>query len=82
MVGNSAIHFGGKAISALGATDFGTAATEALGKTKLGSGILKGLGKAGEYVKPTARCCLLETIINIAYCLLTILPLEALTQPR
>ena len=54
MVGNSAIHFGGKAISALGATDFGTATTEALGKTKLGSGILKGLGKAGEYVKPTA----------------------------
>lgn len=54
MVGNSAIHFGGKAISALGATNFGTAATEALGKTKLGSGILKGLGKAGEYVKPAA----------------------------
>lgn len=54
MVGNSAIHLGGKAISALGATDFGTAATEALGKTKLGSGILEGLGKAGEYVKPAA----------------------------
>lgn len=54
MVGNTAIHFGGKALSALGATGFGTAATNALGKTKLGSGILKGLGKAGEYVKPTA----------------------------
>lgn len=53
MVSNSAIHLGGKAIRALGATHFGTAATEALGKTKLGSGILKGLGKAGEYVKPT-----------------------------
>ena len=54
MIGNSAISLGGKAISALGATDFGTAATEALGKTKLGSGILEGLGKAGEYVKPAA----------------------------
>lgn len=54
MVGNSAIHFGGKAIKAFGATKFGTAATEALGKTKLGSGILNGLGKASEYVKPVA----------------------------
>ena len=54
MVSNSAIHLGGKAIRAFGATKFGTAATEALGKTKLGSGILKGLGKAGEYVKPVA----------------------------
>lgn len=54
MVGNTAIHFGGQALSALGATGFGTVATNALGKTKLGSGILKGLGKAGEYVKPTA----------------------------
>ena len=54
MVGNSAIHLGGKAISAFGASKFGTAATEALGKTKLGSGILEGLGKAGEYAKPAA----------------------------